>query len=213
MRWISSKSELVSLVFCVTTVALACGVAWKRDLIPSSLLWIAILALVLLGTNLGTFLMARDNAVAPTVIASASAEPAAAAPLLVPLDLYLDSGGDSPYATVQHKLRIVLRNVSTANLLLSPPSWRSEPEDLAVQSRPTRYWELEGTQGWAKGAWTGKESENVFVRPGQAVCTWIALEASASADEVRRRQIARRLGTLIFRATADGKSSEHMLRL
>jgi hypothetical protein len=45
------------------------------------------------------------------------------------------------------------------------------------------------------------------------VCTWIALESTATADDVRRRQVARSLGTLIVPVTVDGRSSEEILRL
>lgn len=213
MRWISTKSDIVSMVCGITTVALACCLAWKKELIPSSLVPWALLALVLLGTNWGTYLLARDSATARAIRSSAPAESDAPAGLLVPLDIFLEEGDDNPYATVKRKLRIVLQNAGNSNLLLSPPTWRRERDDLSVQPQPMRYWELESSQGWAKVPWSGSESENVFVRPGQAVCTWIAMESTADQDDVRRRHIAQRLGTLIVPATADGRTTELVLRL
>ena len=213
MRWISTKSDIVSMVCGATTVALACYVAWKQDLIPGSLLSLALLALVLLGTNFGTYLLARDVAAARPPSGPPPAEPTVPSWILVPLDVYLEDCSDNPYAVVKRKLRIVLQNVGTANLLLSPPTWQRERDDMAVQSQPVRYWELESSQGWAKTRWSGKESENVFVRPGQAACTWIAMESNAENDEVRRRYIAQRLGTLIVPATADGTTTREIIRL
>jgi hypothetical protein len=213
MRWISTKSDIVSMVCGVTTVALACYLGWKHDLIPNSFLGLALLGLVLLGTNWGTYLLARDVAAARSARPSGPGETPAAARLLILLDIYMEDCGDNPYAMVRRKLRIVLKNASTSNLLLSPPTWRREPDDLSVQSQPRRYWELESALGWAKVPWRGKESESIFVPPGKAVCTWIAIEPTADQDDVRRRHIARQLGTLIVPATADGKTTEQIFRL
>jgi len=72
--------------------------------------------------------------------------------------------------------------------------------------------QLEGPKGWQSNSWQNERPE-VHAKAGQVLQTWVALHPSADETEIRRRYVAKQLGTLIIPLKIDGQSKEQTLRL
>jgi hypothetical protein len=128
-------------------------------------------------------------------------------------DVYFEANYD-PSIVYNHKLRIVLRNESGKDLIVSPAKWETSTGDIATQPLNEHPWRLEGRKGWETGDWgPERRGEPVYVRPGAVLQTWIGLLQTVTEVEVRRRQITHRLGTLVIHLKIDRKSEQHRIRL
>jgi hypothetical protein len=127
-------------------------------------------------------------------------------------DVYLERD-DSPTTHYHRKLRIVLKNDSGKDVSVRAGAWRSVTGDILIQPMGKHVWRYEGSQGWQNDSWLSGEYEEVVVRPGMALQTWIGLDISADEIDIRRRQITRRLGALIVPLTIDEQNDEQRIRL
>lgn len=133
-------------------------------------------------------------------------------PTLVPLDVYLEVNDDNPNIEYKRKLRIVLRNCSSREIIVREPEWQSDTGDIPARPHALR-WDREPGQGWTSKKWGGPGHAELTAKAGQVFCTWIGLTPSASEDDVRQRMVTHRLGTLVVRLTTDGQSQTQSIRL
>lgn len=131
---------------------------------------------------------------------------------LIPLDVYLEVN-DSPTIEYKRKLRIVLRNVSEHDVLVKAGQWRTDIGDIEVRPLKQQSWDPETEKGWTSGHWSGPGRPELLVHPGQAFSTWVGLMPSVVEQDVRRRFVTQRLGTLIIPLTTQSGNRTKTLRL
>lgn len=130
---------------------------------------------------------------------------------LVPVDLYFESSND-PKVVFKQKLRIVLQNASDREVIVQKPTWNPEAGDIPARPHPLN-WSIESDQGWTSKKWRPEGVAELIVRPGQVFGTWIGLTQDADENEVRRRAVIRRLGTLVVPLAIDGQTETQKIRL
>jgi hypothetical protein len=130
---------------------------------------------------------------------------------LVPQDVYLEATED-PGIEYKQKLRVVLRNASNREVIVRKPTWQTDTGDIEVRPHDL-VWDLESGQGWTSKRWRGPGQTELTARTGQVFCTWIGLTPPADEDDVRRRALTRRLGTLVVPLTIDGLTQTQTIRL
>jgi hypothetical protein len=135
----------------------------------------------------------------------------AQASVLVPLDVYLEVNDDNPNIEFKRKLRIVLRNDSDKEVILREPTWKTGTSDIPTRPHPLR-WDRESGQGWTSKQWGGPGQAEATAKAGQVICTWIGLTSAADLDDVRRRLVTQKLGTLAVPLILDGQSQVVTMR-
>jgi hypothetical protein len=131
--------------------------------------------------------------------------------MLVPLDVYLEVNDDKSTIEFKRKLRIVLRNDSNKEVILREPTWTSGTGDIPARPHPLK-WDRESGQGWTSKQWGGPGQAEATVKTGQVICTWIGLTSDADFDDVRRRLVTQKLGTLVVPLTVDGQTQVDTIR-
>jgi hypothetical protein len=131
--------------------------------------------------------------------------------MLVPLDVFLEINDDKPTIEFKRKLRIVLRNDSNKEVILREPTWKSDTGDIPTRPHPLK-WDRESGQGWTSKQWGGPGQAEATVKNGQVICTWIGLTSGADFDDVRRRLVTQKLGTLVVPLTVDGQTQVDTIR-
>jgi hypothetical protein len=118
-----------------------------------------------------------------------------------------------------HKLWIVLRNQSGAELIVNPASWETSVGDIAVLPLAKHPWTPEGTGGWENNSWSWprreRELEPIHVYRGGVIQTYVPLPGPLNGGDVelRRRIVSKRLGTLIIPFSMDGQQLSETKKL
>jgi hypothetical protein len=110
-----------------------------------------------------------------------------------------------------HKLKIVLRNDSDGDFIVTSAEWQ-DTWNLTLPPLNEHLWQPEGPRGWQNDDWGG-ETNQALVRPGRAIQTWVGLPAPLDEVELRRRMMTKRLGTLIVPLTIDGRTALETIKL
>jgi hypothetical protein len=128
--------------------------------------------------------------------------------------VYLERSDEHPTTKYKRKLRIVLRNESGRDLFIRPANWQSKTGDIDTQPLPRGHpWQMEGGGGWKNGSWQPETENELPVRPGQVIQTWVGLLPSADEVEVSHHQLTKRLGTLVIPSKIDSCIQEILMRL
>jgi len=130
--------------------------------------------------------------------------------VLVPQDAYYLH--DTAAEGYPHKLKIVLKNDSSVDFILTSAEWQ-DTWNLTLPPLNEHLWQPEGRRGWQNDDWGGETNEALLVRPGRAIQTWVGLPAPLDKVELRRRMMTKRLGTLIVPLTIDGRTTLETIKL
>jgi len=118
------------------------------------------------------------------------------------------------------KVRAVFRNEQSEAMIISGAQWSAGAIGLPAQEPfvPATL-QLEGPNGWEANDWPGKESETLRILPGRAFRLWIGLNLDIGIDpgvrdaEIRRRGVAKRLGTLELTLRISGAAEQLAVRI
>jgi len=157
--------------------------------------------------------VSESNQAALPPVASSSASQQ----VLVPQDAYY-LHDPAPGRGYPHKLWIPFKNESDTDLLVSPARWEKRTAaDIATRRIPEHPWTPEGPEGWEKNSWewakSSRPGEPIHVPRGRAIQTWVGLPGPLDENELRRRIMTKRLGTLIIPITIDGQAATETIKL
>jgi hypothetical protein len=109
--------------------------------------------------------------------------PAGDTDLLRLRDVYLEVSNDSKIE-FKRKLRIVLQNDSSREIILRRATWQQGLGDIPIRPHNLE-WDRESGQGWASKTWVHQQGGELTAKPSQVFCTWIGLTPEATEDDVR----------------------------
>jgi len=120
-------------------------------------------------------------------------------------------------AEYKSKLYITVKNDSGKHLHVLTPVWESQSGDLPVRPMARLLWHNEGPSGYLTGrpnSWDmAHEVDNIQVRPGQVIRTWIGVQETVPDGDLRRAVVTRRTGTLVIPLKVNGRTVEQRIRL
>ena len=167
---------------------------------------IGVLYQALAGPNTGSTTLRTSNRFPAHEI-----EPRSASKILAPLDIWLETT-EAPQIHYKRKLRIVVQNISGKNVLARAGVWeRRGGTDIQIRPLERHLWQVEGPSGWDSESWGPGEREEVLVRPGGVLRTWIGLHDGATDHEVRRRLVQGTVGILTIPLVVDGQPTQQKL--
>lgn len=131
---------------------------------------------------------------------------------LTVLDVKPEPARNRPDIEYKSKLRVALRNDSRQIIVVRAPEWECDIDDYIERVPWWSCLQLECGQGWRKNQWAN-EAEEIHVRPNQVFLASVALDPSISDDDVRRRLVRKRLGTLVLPLSIAGHEVKQRIGL
>jgi hypothetical protein len=121
---------------------------------------------------------------------------------------FIPEKSDNPKVDFKLKIRLVLKNNAGIGITVEDPDWDPGADGVTRQnSRKLKGTiQVEGARGWRNNDWKGGSEgvERAGVAPGEVFRTWVGLNQSFGADDVRRLHEVRKLGTIIVPVSIDG---------
>jgi hypothetical protein len=101
-------------------------------------------------------------------------------------------------ATYKLKVRPILRNDTTAVLVITRLQWRADSNEVPFQPPFAYRFQVEKEQGsWRSDSWLSEEL-SVTVRPGWAFRFWVGLTSNFEDRDIRQRHHSGSVGKAII---------------
>jgi hypothetical protein len=119
---------------------------------------------------------------------------------------WLDGRATDPKIIYKAKLRLIFTNDSNQVIHVNPLSWITGHDDVPLQFPLGYKYQIELSPGsWTKDQWSPQELLDVQVSAGGSFRLYVGLDQSVPQGELEKRQLSKRLGTLVMPIKIAGK--------